>query len=329
MDKQILSQAMRQLEQEREKLEQLTLKRRIEVEAEIPEIRKIHQRMASTASRLMAAALQNEDTDKLMQEIRIENTNLQNQRQVLLIKNGFSADYVDPQYPCPKCKGYGYLGIKMCDCLKKRYAAILTKEISSVLPIADENFEKFRFDYYSSVPDGRLGISPRQNIELNFDLCSEYARHFSKEAKNLLLFGPSGLGKTFLSTCIAKTVTEHGFSVCYDTAIHVLAQYEKDKFSNGGNEEARRAICRYEKCDLLIIDDLGTELTTAYTVSALYSLLNGRLMLAKPMILNTNLQPVDFSKRYSPAIYSRISGEFRHLRFLGEDIRQIKKRNSK
>ena len=161
---------------------------------------------------------------------------------------------------------------------------------------------------------------------MNFDVCSEYARHFSLGEKNLLLFGASGLGKTYLSTCIAKTVTELGFSVCYDTAIHILEQYEREKFSQNGSSDARQAIRRYEECDLLIIDDLGTELTTAYTTSVFYALLNGRLMQGRPMIINTNLQPSDFEKRYNSAIASRLNGEFRHLRFLGEDIRAIKKR---
>lgn len=327
MDKEILSQAKRQLEEDRLDLEEETRQRWDEARAAVPELGGIQAKMAAAASSVMAAVLEEEgDPEERIFAIRQENQRLREKRRQLLALHGFAPDYLDARYVCPKCRGYGYVGTEMCGCLKERYAAILTKRLSCVLPIENENFESFRFDYYSSQPDNRLGISPRQNIEFNFDLCSEYARHFHLGAKNLLLFGPSGLGKTYLSTCVAKTVTEQGFSVCYDTAIHVLEQYEKDKFSQTGGEEARQNIRRYEACDLLIIDDLGTELTTAYTVSAFYALLNGRLMAGKPMIINTNLQPVDFEKRYSPAIASRLNGEFRHLRFLGEDIRQLKKR---
>jgi DNA replication protein DnaC len=326
MDKEILAQAQRELEEERLNLEEETRRRWDEAKAAVPELALIQRKLAATASSIMAAVLEDADTEEKIMDIRRENENLRERRRQLLATHGFPPDYLEPRYPCPKCKGYGYVGTRMCSCLEKRYAGILTKQLSSILPIQNENFENFRFDYYSSQPDSRLGLSPRQNIEFNFDLCSEYARHFSKNAKNLLLFGASGLGKTYLSTCIAKTVTEQGFSVCYDTVIHVLEQYEREKFSQGGGEEARQNIRRYEKCDLLILDDLGTELTTAYTISAFYALLNGRLMAGRPMIINTNLQPVDFEKRYSPAIASRLNGEFRHLRFLGEDIRQIKKR---
>lgn len=326
LDKQILSLAIKETENERVQNERLFEERRNEVFDAAPEIFELSRILSTTASKLMYLAL-NSDSDptQYIDKLKQENFQIQEKRAALLVKNGFPKDYLERKYSCSICKDQGYVGTEMCSCLKKRYATLLKKKLSSVLPINDENFESFNFNYYSSKPDERMRISPAQNIEINFDICSEYARSFGNHCENLLLFGSSGLGKTFLSSCIAKTVTEKGFSVCYDTAISILQHYENEKFSNQSTV-SKAAIERYLYCDLLIIDDLGTELTTAYTVSALYSLINNRLMASKPTIINTNLIPSDIAKRYSPAIASRINGEFKHLRFLGEDIRQIKKK---
>ena len=134
------------------------------------------------------------------------------------------------------------------------------------------------------------------------------------------------MGKTFLSTCIAKEVSERGFSVAYDTAINVLASYEAVKFGSGDPTEAKSAIRRWEAADLMIMDDLGTELSTSFTTTAFYQLLNTRLMSGRPMIINTNLLPERFEKQYSAAIASRLLGEFVPLRFIGDDIRRLRRR---
>ncbi len=205
------------------------------------------------------------------------------------------------------------------------YAKRLTDQLSTILPIEDQNFDTFHLEYYSDAPDARMGISARENMEYNRELCVEYAHHFGRQSPNLLLFGSTGLGKTFLSTCIAKTVAESGFSVAYDTAIHVLGCYESVKFNGADAAEAQRAIRKYERADLLILDDLGTEMTTAFTTSVFYSLINTRLMARRAMIINTNLLPDEFGRRYSAAVASRLLGDFTQLRFFGDDIRLIKK----
>ena len=197
-----------------------------------------------------------------------------------------------------------------------------------MLPIADQNFAKFDMSFYSTRPDGRSGISPRENMEYNLGECKAYAAKFSKDSPNLLLFGSTGLGKTFLSTCIAEAVSARGFSVAYDTAINIVAAYETIKFGSGDGEAAAERAARYERADLLIIDDMGTEMGTAFTVSALYNLINNRLMTKRPMIINTNLLPETLSEKYSPAVASRLLGEFLPLRFFGDDIRLLKMRRT-
>ena len=196
------------------------------------------------------------------------------------------------------------------------------------ITIADQNFSKFDMSFYSTRPDGRSGISPRENMEYNLGECKTYAAKFSKDSPNLLLFGSTGLGKTFLSTCIAEAVSARGFSVAYDTAINIVAAYETIKFGSGDGEAAAERAARYERADLLIIDDMGTEMGTAFTVSALYNLINNRLMAKRPMIINTNLLPETLSEKYSPAVASRLLGEFLPLRFFGDDIRLLKMRRT-
>ena len=326
-DKQILSDLLREMEARRDARERALAERRQQVYQRIPRIRQIDDTLRGTAASVLRAALESgDDPAAAIERLRKQNLALQHERIGLLVKNHLPADYLDDKPDCPLCSDIGYVGSEPCRCLKQRYAQRLTERLSTILPIQNQNFDTFRLDYYSSRPDARIGISPRDNMEMNLDICKEYAYHFGSHAPNLLLYGSSGLGKTFLSTCIARTVSEAGFSVAYDTAIHVLGCYEAVKFGGADSEAAHRAIRRYEQADLLILDDLGTELSTAFATSVFYALVNGRLMARRPMIVNTNLLPDELEKRYSSAVASRLLGDFSQLRFFGDDIRLLKRR---
>ena len=159
---------------------------------------------------------------------------------------------------------------------------------------------------------------------MTYNTCKKYAYGFTERAGNLLFSGDTGLGKTFLSACIARTVADRGYSVMYESAGHLFSRLERAKFS--GDEQARREAEKYTACDLLIIDDLGTEMGGQFTTSALYGLINDRILSGKATIISTNLNSADLEKRYSPAIASRLRGEFTRLAFLGEDIRLKKSR---
>lgn len=328
-NREILSAVLRDMEREHTARTEMFAARREEVYTRLPRIREIDRELSGTAAAVLHAALAaGDDPADAIEQLKRRNLDLQAERRALLEQNGFGGDYLDETPLCTKCGDSGYIGTEPCDCLKKRYAARLTEELSTILPITDQNFERFRLDYYSDVPDGRLGMSARENMEYNLSICRAYADNFSAHAPNLLLYGSTGLGKTFLSSCIAKVVSEHGFSVAYDTSIRIFSSYESVKFGAADASEAARRVRKYEQCDLLIIDDLGTEMATAFTVSALYGLLADRLMRRRPMIVNTNLLPAEFEKRYSPAIASRLTGEFEQLRFFGDDIRAKKRRGS-
>lgn len=328
IEKRILAAARRELERERAARQDELEARRAEVYAKVPRVRQIDRQLSSTAAAVLRAALESGgDPEQAVARIRESNLALQAERAALLSQNGFAADYLADRPACPECGDSGYVGSALCGCMKERCARLLKEELSAVLPIGDQNFSKFRFDYYSARPDARLGVSPRENMEYNLDECKAYAAHFSHVSQNLLLYGSTGLGKTFLSTCIADAVAARGFSVAYDTAINILAAYETLKFGSGDGESAARRVERYERADLLIIDDMGTEMGTAFTVSALYNLINNRLMAKRPMIVNTNLLPETLAEKYSPAVASRLLGEFLALRFFGDDIRLLKKRS--
>ncbi len=150
------------------------------------------------------------------------------------------------------------------------------------------------------------GVSPRANMERNFDVCRDFARQFSRGSGSLLLSGGTGLGKTFLSAGIAREVSDAGFSVVYDTAISVFSRYEDAKFRP--DEVSDADVRRCESCDLLILDDLGTEMTTAFVQSALYQIVNGRMLSGRSTIISTNLAPEELGHRYGAPILSRIEG---------------------
>ena len=324
-DKKILAAARRELERDRAMRTEELEERRRAVYAREPCIRAIDRELSTTAAAVLRAALTSGgDPEAAIAQLRDRNLALQEERAHLLGALGLPADYLTDKPLCAQCGDTGYNGSAMCDCVKARYAALLKEHLSTVLPIQDQNFDKFRLEYYPTKVDNLLGDSPIEIMADNLYDCRVYAKEFTPHAINLLFYGSTGLGKTFLSTCIAEEVAERGFSVAYDTAINIIATYETIKFGNGNGEEAAERAARYERADLLIIDDMGTEMGTAFTVSALYNLINNRLMAKRPMIINTNLLPEQLSDKYSPAVASRLRGEFKPLHFVGDDIRLMK-----
>ncbi len=197
-----------------------------------------------------------------------------------------------------------------------------------MLPLGEQSFDTFSLDWYSDAPWPGEGRSPRENMEFIYEVCLHYAQKFGAFFfDNLLFTGSTGLGKTFLSACIARTVSENGFSVVYDTAVNVFARFEEQKFARDAEDgrAARDETRRYLSCDLLILDDLGSELTTPFVQSALYTLVNTRLQSGKRTVISTNLTMEDLRRRYSVQVGSRLDGEYHVLRFYGEDIRLLRK----
>jgi DNA replication protein DnaC len=216
----------------------------------------------------------------------------------------------------------------MCDCLKALCAQEQVKELSKLLDLGEQSFDSFSLDWYSTQPWPGEGMSPRENMEFLYEWCLNYAQKFGRfYVRNMLMLGDPGLGKTFLSACIARTVAENGFSVVYDTAVNLFSKFEEQKFSKDVQEgrAAQSETRRYLNCDLLILDDLGSEMTTPFVQSALYTVVNTRLTQEKATVISSNLSMDGIRARYAGQTASRLEGEYRVLRFFGEDIRLQRK----
>lgn len=291
--------------------------------ARVPRIQEIDIQLRRTmAQAAQAAFLQGGDGRELLEKARLENLELQQERAILAMEN-FEEGYLDDSPICDKCGGSGYIGSNMCECLTELCRQEQKKKVS-VLSGSREAFNQFRLDYYPDRIDPKYGASPRTIMERNLKICRTYALTFAPSAGNLLFVGGTGLGKTFLSACIARAVADRGYSVVYESAGHLFGKLEQAKFSP--SEEARREAARFTDCDLLILDDLGTEMPGQFVTAAFYTLLNDRILAGKPMVISTNLNIDEAARRYSPQIASRLQGSFQGLTFVGEDIRILKNR---
>lgn len=253
--------------------------------------------------------------------LREQNETLQTARGEFLTAHGYPADYSDVHYACERCGDTGYVDTKMCDCMRR--ALVLAGFESSGLGqlLETQTFENFSLDYYRQKPEQYA------TMQRNYETLYRYAHAFtSAHCHNIALFGGTGLGKTHLSSAVARVVIERGYDVCYTTAVGLIADYEYDRFKSGRDEDSAMLLDRYTDCDLLIIDDLGTEVMNQFTVSVLYNLINTRLNRAKSTILSTNLTQKELRDRYWDRITSRIFGEYQPLVFAGVDVRAQKLR---
>ena len=315
----VLQKARERLEQKNDKLQKEHEQRRETACARVPQLIEIERELRGTMSSVLAAAFdRGSDPLAAVEEAKKKTRALEAQAQALLVEAGLPADYLDDRTACPKCGGSGYIGAKMCSCLHELCREEQLKQLSALFPTGKESFENFELRLYPDRYDPAVSASPRRLMRASLDVCREYAAGFSRSAGNLLLYGAPGLGKTFLSACIARQVAGAGFSVEYVSAVRLFADYEAVRFS-GGEADLRK----YEICDLLILDDLGTELTTQLTVSVLYTLLNARILENRPTIVNTNLRPDEIAARYGPQLASRFLGLFQKVPFAGSDIRLI------
>jgi len=239
---------------------------------------------------------------------------------------GFAPDALDELPLCNRCNDTTRVNAEVCSCLLDIYTRHQTKELSQLLNLGNENFETFSLAYYDGRKiDPKAGTTAQQNMEEILDICKTFAGEFGKHTQNLLFTGGTGLGKTFLSSCIAKTVSEHGFSVVYDTAAAMFAAFEAKRFGKGDPEQLERECNRFFGADLLIIDDLGTEMGTPFEHSALYTLINTRLVHQKQTVISTNFSLDKLRELYSSQVYSRLMGNYVEMTFFGEDIRQMKR----
>lgn len=325
-DGKIMRRALRHFEEDKQRRAQQFAQRRTQLYRQIPRLMEIDGELRGTMSQIIAGALQKgRDPVPAIQAIRDKNLALQQERAALLQEAGYPRDALEEKPNCPLCNDSGYRGSAMCQCLQDYYTREQIAELSKLLDMGSETFDTFSFDWYSPDRGGR-SRSPRETAERNFDVCRDYAYTFGPRSGNLLLFGQPGLGKTFLSACVARVVSDNGYSVVYDTAANIFAQFESCKFRRGEEEfSSDEDVNRYRNCDLLIVDDLGTEMLTSFVQSTLYQIINGRLVAGRKTIISTNLTPDQIGQRYGAQVLSRIEGEYELLPFIGQDIRVQKR----
>ena len=291
---------------------------------ELPRVREIEQLMAQSSAKVVQAILNGGNVEEQVERIKAENLALQVELSMLLQDHGAAVSDFEPRYTCALCQDTGYANGKLCACLDQLMREYSCMELSELSAMRPTSFEEFSLDYYSSKADGRTGIAPRAQMRQVMEFCRAYAEHFDGRDDSLLLRGPTGVGKTHLSLAIAGVVLAHGHSVVYGPVQQLLHRIEREHFgrADGNTEDTLMA------CDLLILDDVGTEFSSSFYTSALYNIINGRLMAEKPTIISTNLNQKELTERYGEQIASRITGLFTPLVCCGKDIRQQKLKQS-
>lgn len=289
--------------------------RELEIHAAIPETLEIDRELYRTALNVLNIAASGADIEKKMEDLRVRTAELQERRAKLLIGAGYPADYTEAKYECPKCFDTGFIGTAVCDCLK-RELALAAIESSGIGELAKtQSFENFDLSYYHG--------DDRKRMQNNFEILRDFAENFDPASpRNFLLLGATGLGKTHLSTSVAKTVIERGYKVVYDTIDGILSDFDAEKFK--GTLSADDIEKCYFESDLLIVDDLGCEVSNRFSVSCVYNLINTRINRNKSTIINTNLSYDELRDCYADRITSRILGEFQPLLFTGRDVRRQK-----
>jgi DNA replication protein DnaC len=322
------NQILREFDNRRLKNKHALDQRREEVFSIIPELKQLENEMISLSAQYGRRALFGEES--ILEELKEEISAIKIRMTELLVSNGYPYNYLELHYHCNKCKDTGFIDNEKCNCLKQAIADLIYDASNLKVILEHENFKHFSFHYYSDdYIDETTGLSPLSNIQKVVASCKSFIRHFKDKKDNLLLMGNTGVGKTFLANCIAKELLDRGYTVIYLTSFRLFDILEKNKF--GKNEDNYIAANQFDyilDCDLLIIDDLGTELNNAFTTSQLYLIINERLLRQKSTIISTNLSLENLNTNYSERVYSRIISNYTIYRIFGEDIRLHKALNN-
>lgn len=312
----IYDEAIRRIKARRLAAQSQQEQRTDRIYAEIPETAELDRQLRSACMAVLRAA-QSSDAQNRITQIERQCTEADRMLRQLLTLHGYPADYLDTQYHCRKCDDTGFVQGKPCECLKHEIGLVGAEQMNANSQLSLCSFARFSLDYYKSLP-----VEQYQIMERIFQQCRKYAAEFDPvHAGNILMIGGTGLGKTHLSLSIAAVVLEKGFSVIYDSAGNLLHQLEQEHFSRqNGSEDTLSMLL---DCDLLILDDFGTEFDTSFTRSMIYTIFNSRINAAKPMIVNTNLDKNSLQEQYGSRILSRLFSAC-IMQFYGRDIRMQK-----
>lgn len=300
--------------------------RKEEVYKRFPRVKELEKQISISGIRAARAVLAGGDVKAEVEKLRDRDLAMQAEVKRILRDNNYPENYFEPKYFCKKCNDMGYYDVNgntiRCSCMKSALISCACAELNKYAPLSLSTFESFDLEYYDKSVNSKIKISPYEHMNKVFNYCQNYAYNFSENSESILMSGETGLGKTHLSLAIANEVIKKGYGVVYASAPPIISELQRQYFSKDKDDSLLRMLIN---CDLLIIDDLGTELHSPFVVSQVYNLFNSRMLLNKPTIINTNLTAKELRENYTDRFVSRICGNARQLDFLGRDIRIRKK----
>ncbi len=298
----------------REAAENMAEQKKAELGTVSPELREINNKIARAGLDALKAIGMGQDANEYIKNLAEENLKLQKRRAEILAELGLPADVLDVHYTCPICEDTGIHDGHYCECMKALVKKLQYDNLCEFAPAKDSTFANFNLDYYDADAKSRMSQI--------YNYCKDWADDFDKNSKSILMFGKTGLGKTHLSLSIANVVISKGYNVIYMSSGNLFSKLEREQFGRVRNDESiEDAVIT---CDLLILDDLGSEFTTSFTIAKLYNIVNTRILYGLPTIISTNLMYDEIGDKYDPRVYSRIIGDYMMLEFMGSDIRQLK-----
>ncbi len=328
--KEIHEKALAEIKKRRNDAEYEASQHKQELSEKYPEFAFIEAELAKTGREILSVfSLPKEQADKKLKAIRKKNAEIRNSRTELLKSMGLPENYLDVNYTCKKCDDRGFIeerndergvsyGTKYCACHLELLKKLASEKMSKSTPLELSTFESFDLKYYSKKSEN--GMSPYSVMKDIYEDCINYSKCFQIGSPSLYFYGRTGLGKTHLSLAIANEAIKKGYNVVYGSVINFLNQLEREKFGRSEVFETENILI---DADLLILDDLGAEFSTAYTVSALYNIINSRIARGVPTIISSNLSLKEIESRYPESIASRIIGNYVEVKFVGDDIRQL------
>jgi len=322
--KKIIKDILIEYEEKRNKAENTRKEKIKEVYNVIPRIKEIDKTIQELGIRCTKALLKTKDpTDKnYIDVLKQKITSLKKEKISLLEKYSYPSDFLELNYECDLCKDTGYIGRKKCNCFKQKLIDRAYRQSNLGTILKKENFSTFDINLFPEEKYENNPVTPRENMKNIVSICEGFVNNFDKNnEENLLFYGSTGLGKTFLCNCIAKKLLDSGKLVIYLTAFNLFRILEEYRFSQSSHQQNREQLNTILTCDLLIIDDLGTELSNSFTVSELFNIINTRLLEKRKTIISTNFNLQQFLGTYSQRVFSRISGYYEMLKFYGPDLR--------